>query len=93
MSADDDAVRVWLVERTYSDDEQNLIILTYATPDGERYFRKERALTSFGDRRETTAAVDAPPNNLGAVDDPDLRAQYADEAERMAETHEPDDVI
>ncbi|MFQ3320223.1 MAG: hypothetical protein ACI80F_002301, partial [Natronomonas sp.] len=42
-----DSVRVWLVERTYGDDEQNLIILTYATPDGERYLRKERALTSF----------------------------------------------
>ena len=28
-----DQVRVQLVERTYSDDEQNLIILTYATPD------------------------------------------------------------
>ena len=55
----DDTVRVWLVERTYSDDEQNLIILTYATTDGEQYFRKERALTSFTDVRDTTAAVDA----------------------------------
>ena len=41
----DDTTRVWLVERIYSDDEQNLIILTYATVDGELYFRKERALT------------------------------------------------
>ena len=89
----DDAVRVWLVERTYSDDEQNLIILTYATVDGERYFRKERALTSFSDHRETTTAVDASPNNLGTVDEPDLRAQYAAEAERMADLHDPDDVI
>ena len=45
----DNGIRVWLVERTYSDDEQNLIILTYATPDGEQYYRKERALTSFTD--------------------------------------------
>ena len=88
-----DSVRVWLVERTYSDDEQNLIILTYATPDGEQYFRKARALTSFGDVRDTTAAVDAEPDNLGAVDDADLREQYAAEAERMAEVHDPDDVI
>jgi hypothetical protein len=36
-----ETVRVWLVERTYSDDEQNLIILTYATPDGSRDYRKE----------------------------------------------------
>ena len=64
-------IRIWLVERTYSDDEQNLIILTYATGDGARYFRKERALTSFTDVRETTAAVDADPDNLGTVDDPD----------------------
>jgi len=41
-------VRVWLVERTYSDDEQNLIISTYATPDGRRYYRQERALTTCG---------------------------------------------
>ena len=89
----EDDVRVWLVERTYSDDEQNLIILTYATPDGEQYYRKERALTSFTDVRDTTAAVDAEPDNLGAVDDPDLQEQYAAEAQRMQEVHDPDDVI
>ncbi|AAV47376.1 hypothetical protein BDK61_0543 [Haloarcula quadrata] len=93
MSATEETVRVWLVERTYSDDEQNLIILTYATPDGEQYFRKERALTSFSDVRETTAAVDADPDNLGSVDDEDLQAQYAAEATRMAEKHDPDDAI
>jgi hypothetical protein len=93
MTDSDDTVRVWLVERTYSDDEQNLIILTYATPDGERYFRKERALTSFTDVRDTTAAVDARPENLGAVEDPDLQAQYAAEARRLAAEHAPDDVI
>jgi len=89
----DDGVRVWLVERTYSDDEQNLIILTYATPDGERYYRKERALTSFTDVRDTTAAVDADPDNLGAVDDDDLQEQYAAEAQRMQDVHDPDGVI
>ncbi|CQH57898.1 uncharacterized protein HHUB_2624 [Halobacterium hubeiense] len=94
MSDDgDESVRVWLVERTYSDDEQNIIILTYATPDGERYFRKERALTSFSDVRDTTAAVDADPGNLGQTGDPDLVEQYAAEAQRMREAHDPDDVI
>ncbi|WP_232688445.1 hypothetical protein [Halobacterium zhouii] len=88
-----DVVRVWLVERTYSDDEQNLIILTYATPDGRQYFRKERALTSFSDVRDTTAAVDAEPHNLGDVEDSDLREQYATEATRMRDEHDPDDVI
>lgn len=87
------AVEVWLVERTYSDDEQNMIILTYATTDGERYYLKERALTSFTDVRDTTAAVEAEPDNLGSVDDPDLQDQYAAEAQRMANAHDPDDVI
>ena len=89
----DETVRVWLVERTYSDDEQNLIILTYATIDGERYFRKERALTSFTDVRDTTAAVDSKPSNLGAVDDAETSERYATEASRMAAAHDPDDVI
>lgn len=88
-----DGVTVWLVERTYSDDEQNMIILTYATTDGEQYYRKERALTSFTDVRDTTAAVDADPDNLGVVEDPELRERYATEAKRMAEGHDPDDVI
>jgi len=95
MSADSgsgDTVRVWLVERTYSDDEQNIIILVYATPDGERYFRKERALTSFTDVRDTTAAVDVDPGNLGEVE-PEKREQYAAEATRIAENHDPGDVV
>jgi hypothetical protein len=86
-------VRVWLVERTYSDDEQNMIILTYATPDGTQYFRKERALTSFDDVRDTTAAVDADPDNLGDVTDPDQQARFAAEATRMRDSNDPDDII
>ena len=93
MSEESDPVRVWLVERTYSDDEQNMIILTYATTDGIRDFRKERALTSFGDVCDTTAAVDVNPGNLGSVGDENLQEQYAAEAQRMEEQHEPDDVI
>ena len=91
--ATDEPIRVWLVERTYSDDEQNLVILTYATTDGKQYSRKERALTSFTDVRETTAAIDADPGSVGPVDDPDLRERYATEATRMAEKHDPDDTI
>jgi hypothetical protein len=88
-----DRVRVWLVERTYSDDEQNLIILTYATTDGERDLRKERALTSFGDHCETRVSLDADPDNLGTVDDPETREQYAREATTMAEKHDPDETL
>jgi hypothetical protein len=89
-----DTVRVWLVERTYSDDEQNLIILTYATPDGEREFRKERALPSFsGSGRETKAALDADPDNPGEVSDSETRERYARETSRMADEHDPSDAI
>jgi hypothetical protein len=89
-----EAVRVWLVERTYSDDEQNLIILVYATPDGRRSFRKERALTSFtGPARETPVSLEVDPENLSAVDDPDRRERFAAEASRMAETHDPGDPL
>ena len=88
-----DEVRVWLVERTYSDDEQNLIILVYATPDGERYLRKERALTSFGDERDTYAALTVDPKRLDEVTDPGTREQYAAEAARTADQYEPGEAI
>jgi hypothetical protein len=87
--------RVWLVERTYSDDEQNVIILVYATPDGSKYLRKERSLTSFGDAdvRDTTAALDARPGSLGTVDDPEERGRYASEARRTRERYDPDEPV
>ena len=90
----EETVRVWLVERTYGDDEQNLIILTYATPDGDRSFRKERALTSFtDDERGTKAALDVSTTNLSSVDDAETRERYAAEAERMAAEHDPEDSV
>jgi hypothetical protein len=91
--ASDDRVRVWLVERTYSDDEQNVVILVYATTEGDRYFRKERALTSFSDVRDTTAAIEVDPDDLGDVDDPSLRERYSGEASRMAAEHDPADPV
>lgn len=86
--------RVWLVERTYSDDEQNIIILTYATPDGKRDFRKERALPSFtGSGRETKVSVEVEPDNLGYVDDEETRERYSTEVERVRDRHDPDDAV
>lgn len=85
--------RVWLVERTFSDDEQNIVILIYATPDGRQIFRKERALTSFTGGRETTAAVEVPLHNLSPVDDPEDRERYRTEAARMAASHDPEDTV
>jgi len=55
--------------------------------------RKERALTSFDDKRDTTAAIDADPDNLGRVENDETRERYADEARRMAEEHEADEAI
>jgi hypothetical protein len=89
----DGPVRVWLVERTYGDDELNLVILTYATLDREWYYRKERALTSFtGPARETTAAVEVDPDDLGRTPSAD-REYYATAARRTAERYEPDEAI
>ena len=85
--------RVWLVERTYSDDEQNIVILVYATLDGSRYLRKERALTSFDDDRDTTAAIRARESSLGPVTDEADRERYASEAQRTREQYDPDDLI
>ena len=64
--------RVWLTERTYSDDEQNLIILEYATPDGKQYLRQEKALTSFDDTSEIPASLEVNENRLGKVREEDV---------------------
>ncbi|NKE36247.1 hypothetical protein GWG54_10545 [Natronococcus sp. JC468] len=90
MPAERDDVRVWLVERGYNN--RDLIILKYATPDGQRLFRKELAAQAV-DAGSVTAARDVSPDNLEAVDDPELRDRYADEAARVADEHDPDDPI
>ncbi|MDS0477862.1 hypothetical protein [Natrinema sp. 1APR25-10V2] len=90
----DGEIPVWLVERTYGDDELNIIILVYATEDGRQYHRRERALTSFtGSARTTRAGLTVSPDQVGTVDDPETRARYAEEASRMAERHEPEDSV
>ncbi len=88
-----DTVQLWLVERTYSDDEQNLIILIYATLDGERYVRKERAVTSYTNVPETTAGITMPLTETAPVQDDTTKRQYADQARQMRDRHEPDDRI
>ncbi|ELY51536.1 hypothetical protein [Natronococcus jeotgali] len=90
MPAERDDVRVWLVERGYNN--RDLIILKYATPDGQRLFRKELAAQAV-DVGNVTAARDVSPDNLEAVDDPELRDRYADEAARVADERDPDDSI
>lgn len=87
-------VQMWLVERTFSDDEQNIVILRYATTDGRFVHRKERALPSFErDGLEPHVAVRVAPNDVRTVDDPDRRDWFRTEATRMAQTYQPDDTI
>lgn len=79
-----DHVPVWLVERTYSDDEQNVLILKYATADGSRVFRMERALTSLSDAEASISRhQDVSPDDLMAVNDSETREWYRTEVARV----------
>lgn len=85
-----DTVRVWMVERTY--DDRNLVTVVYATPDGERYLRKELS-GSMLSRTAVTAAIDADPGRLVGVEDDDTRDRYATEASSIAAQYDPDDEL
>ncbi|WP_049900162.1 hypothetical protein [Halococcus agarilyticus] len=89
MGSEDD-VRVWLVERGYNN--RDLIVLKYATPEGNRLFRRELAAQAI-DMDTVTAARDVSPDDLEAVVEADVRERYAAEARRMADEHDPDDTI
>ena len=92
MADTDDSVQLWLVERSY--DDRDLIILIYATTDGEYELRKELAAAVMHQRRMvTTAAIEAPKKNLESVTDEALQERYAAEATKMAESHAPDDEV
>ena len=89
---DADAIQCWLVERTYTD--RGLVDMTYATPDGSRAQRRQVSTAVMRQRGAgTTAAVDVDPAELAPVDDADTRERYAAEAERMRDTHDPDDEV
>lgn len=86
--------RLWMVERTYSSDSPNILVIVYATPDGSQYLQQERAHHGFARSAPTvTAAIDAPDERLAPVDDPAERDRYATEAEWMREHHDPDDSV
>jgi hypothetical protein len=84
-----------MVERTFSADSPHILVVVYATPDGRRYLRKERAFNRFGNDPgpTVTAAIDVNEEQLVSVDDTSLRERYAAEAERMRDRHEPDDAV
>lgn len=81
-------VRVWLVEREYSRDVANMVRLTYATPDGERYVVMEKSLGSAMEADEVTAAVRVSSDKLVEVRDDGVRERYMDEAERMMDEYD-----
>jgi hypothetical protein len=86
--------QLWMVERTYSSDSPNILVIVYATPDGSQYLQQERAHHGFARSAPTvTAAIEAPEERLAPVDDLAERERYATEAEWMREHHDPDDSV
>lgn len=89
----DDMERVWLVERTSSNDEQDLIVYIYASLDGRYEFRKELSGTDASDSdRETSVSLLVKPKNLTTVDK-ETRQRYVDEVTRIKGKHEPSDAV
>ncbi|EMA43510.1 hypothetical protein [Halobiforma nitratireducens] len=88
-------IRVWMVERTFSADSPNIMVITYATTDGEYRLTKEWAYNRFGARNAptVTAALEVEPDRLTPVDDDETGERYASEAKRMRERHEPDESV
>ena len=84
---DADRVRVWLVDRTYTD--KGLISIEYATVDGDRFIHRQQSLNA----PDPAAAIELPAEDLEPVRDPEDRERYRAEATRMAERHDPEDRV
>lgn len=86
-----ECVHVYLVERTFSDDELNLLILTYATADGEYTHRRERAIPLVG-----SSEINIPQrrtvhrSNLSPVTDSADKDWYR---QRVSEAHDRDSLL
>jgi hypothetical protein len=89
----DDETRVWLVERAYSEEVQNMLELVYATPNGERHLRLQKMLSSPHQADSITAAREVADEKLEPVRDDGTSERYAREAERMREGYEPDETV
>jgi len=89
----EDEKRVWLVERAYSEEVQNMLKLVYATPDGSRMLHLQKMLSSPHQADTITAARDVPDEKLEPVRDEDDVERYAREADRMREEYEPDETV
>ncbi|MFC4989553.1 hypothetical protein [Saliphagus infecundisoli] len=91
MTDPDEDVQCWLVERAF--DDRNLVTTVYATPDGDRFHRRERSAAAMRAGDEVTAGKRISEDDLEAVTDDDRRERYAEEAARVAADHAPDDPI
>jgi len=89
----EDETKVWLVERAYSEEVQNMLELVYATPDGERHLHLQKMLSSPHQADTITAARDVSEEKLEPVRDEEEVERYAREAERMREKYEPDETV
>jgi len=89
----EDEKRVWLVERAYSEEVQNMLKLVYATPDGERRLHLQKMLSSPHQADTITAARDVPDEKLEPVRDDEDAERYAREADRMRGEYEPDETV
>jgi anti-sigma regulatory factor (Ser/Thr protein kinase) len=85
-----DTERLWLVERDYGD--ESLVELVYATPDGSRNLVKHFS-SQLLRAKEITAAIDVDPGKIEPVEDDATRERYAAEAERVRDSHDPDETI
>lgn len=88
---DDETVRTWLVERSYGQSE-DLVTLVYATADGDRQVKQQLSHQMLFDK-EITAGRNVPIERLESVSDEATRERYRTEAERMADSHDPDDEV
>lgn len=85
--------RVWLVERSYSEEVQNMLELVYATPDGERMLHLQKMLSTPRQADEVTAARDVDEEKLEPVRDDEYVERYSREVERMRERYDPDEAV
>jgi len=92
---DGEQTQVWMVERTYSTDAPNIMVITYATTDGSQYLMQERAINqSIRHGVPTiTAAQTVSGADLASTADEETRQRYATEAQRMRDRHDPGDVV
>ncbi len=85
-----DTERLWLVKRDYGDEA--LVELVYASPDGTHCLVKHLSVQLLRSK-DITAAIDVEPEKLETVEDTKTRQRYADEVDRVRESHDPDETV